>query len=58
MAKLSPGAISEKDLLESLERESDFGFEMQVLNALRTLEFDCSHSATYQDPDVPGPGDR
>lgn len=51
MAKQPKGdGITEADLLAFVKGDSDFGFEMRVLSALRKLEFDCSHSGTYQDP--------
>jgi hypothetical protein len=50
MAKLKPDAITETDLREFVANDSDFGFEMQVLKQLRSLDFECSHSGTYQDP--------
>jgi len=50
MAKYSPSPISDKDLKEFVENDSDFSFEMKVLAELRGLEFECSHSGTYQDP--------
>jgi hypothetical protein len=50
MPKARPDRILEKDIIEFVEQDSDFGFEMKVLNQLRSLNFECSHSATYQDP--------
>jgi hypothetical protein len=50
MRKPKPERILAEDVREFVERDSDFGFEMKVLNQLRSLNFECSHSATYQDP--------
>jgi hypothetical protein len=50
MPKLNTTSITEKDLDEYLNCESDFAFEMNVLSLLRTMHFSCSHSGTYEDP--------
>jgi hypothetical protein len=50
MAKLKDDPITAKELAEFVNHKSDFAFEMQVLSQLRSLGFECSHSATYQDP--------
>jgi len=50
MAKHKKDPITEKDLKEFVANDSDFAFEMQVLTQLRGLQFECSHSGTYQDP--------
>ena len=50
MAKIQGDPITEVDLREFVAKDSDFAFEMQVLAQLQRLEFDCSHSGTYQDP--------
>jgi len=38
------------ELKDFLSNESDFAFEMRVLHKLRTLEFECEHGGTYEDP--------
>jgi hypothetical protein len=50
MPKLKTSPITETDLQKFVTEDSDFKFEMTTLSELRTLGFDCSHSATYQDP--------
>lgn len=50
MAKQKKDPITEQDLKEFVANDSDFAFEMQVLNRLRDLHFECWHSGTYQDP--------
>jgi hypothetical protein len=50
MPKLITTPITEKDLDEYLNSESDFAFEMSVLSLLRQMHFTCSHSGTYEDP--------
>jgi hypothetical protein len=44
------GPITDKDLADFVEKDSDFAFEMQVVTQLRGVGFGCSHSGTYQDP--------
>lgn len=50
MAKLNSAEIDKSDLQAYLKTESDFSFEMQVLNKLKSLSFSCSHGGTYNDP--------
>ncbi len=52
MSKPKPGLVqvTDKHLLEFVENDSDFAFEMKVVAELRSLQFECSHSGTYQDP--------
>jgi len=50
MAKLKPDPIVAKDLKDFVDNNSDFDFEMKVLAQLRSLDFECEHSGTYQDP--------
>jgi hypothetical protein len=50
MPKPRPHPIREEDVRQFVEQDSDFGFEMKVLRQLRSLDFECSHSGTYQDP--------
>jgi len=50
MAKLKSAPITQQDLEEFLASESDFAFEMKVLDALRKLGFACEHSGLYEDP--------
>jgi len=42
--------VTDKHLLEFVENDSDFAFEMKVVAQLRGIQFECSHSGTYQDP--------
>lgn len=50
MAKLSITELNKSDLQTFLETESDFSFEMQVLNRLKSLSFSAFHGGTYKDP--------
>src|SRR5438270_12626622 len=50
MSKRANDPIIAADLQGFVTNDSDFGFEMPVLTALRDLQFTCSHSATYEDP--------
>lgn len=50
MAKLKPDPIGEDDLIEYLDTQSDFAFELRVLNTLIEHGFSCEHSGTYDDP--------
>ncbi len=50
MAKLKTDPITAADMVEFLDYSSDFGFELQVLNALVSLGFQCDHGGTYTDP--------
>src|SRR6478672_8217493 len=49
MAKLKQDEITIADLVEFIEDQSDFGFEIQVLNALVNEQFECEHGGTYED---------
>jgi hypothetical protein len=46
MPKFKADSITAQDLAEFVRSSSDFAFEMRVLNQLRDLGFDCSHSGT------------
>jgi hypothetical protein len=50
MAKLKKDPITARDLTDFVNADSDFGFEMRVLQHLRADGFACSHSGTYRDP--------
>jgi hypothetical protein len=50
MAKLKPDAITDADLIEYLNKYSDFAFEVKVLNSLVASGFHCEHGGTYDDP--------
>jgi hypothetical protein len=50
MAKPKRDPITDKDLADFVDNDSDFAFEMQVVAQLRSIGFECSHSGTYQDP--------
>jgi hypothetical protein len=48
--KHPPKDIELKDVEEFIETQSDFLFELRVLDRLRDLSFTCEHSGTYEDP--------
>src|SRR5581483_9086534 len=50
MAKLKAYPIIQADLIEFLNDQSDFAFEVQILHALINREFSCEHGGTYVDP--------
>jgi hypothetical protein len=50
MPKISNHEININDVKEFVESESDFAFELRVLDKLRELSFVCEHSGTYEDP--------
>jgi hypothetical protein len=50
MAKLKSDPVSQKDLIEFLNDQSDFSFEIQILNMLIGEGFTCEHNGTYDDP--------
>jgi hypothetical protein len=50
MAKLKADAIDQADLDEYLKSQSDFAFEISVLNRLVSHGFECDHAGTYEDP--------
>jgi hypothetical protein len=50
MAKLGTAPITATDLKEFTHTDSDFAFEMMVLNWFQNNGFGCQHSATYRDP--------
>jgi hypothetical protein len=45
-----PKTTTESDMIEYLETESDFAFELSVLNQLVSLGFQCTHGGSYEDP--------
>jgi hypothetical protein len=49
MAKLQVTAIGQADLIDFLDNNSDFSFEIQVLNALIKNGFSCEHGGSYID---------
>jgi hypothetical protein len=49
-SKLQSSPITASDLKEFVDNNSDFDSEMTVLAGLRSLDFECEHSGTYQDP--------
>ena len=49
MAKLKPDPIGQDDLIDYLNNQSDFAFEIQVLKALFEAGFSCEHGGTYTD---------
>lgn len=50
MAKLKPDPIAEADLIDFIDHDSDFGFEITVLNRLLAKGFECEHGGSYEDP--------
>jgi hypothetical protein len=50
MAKLGTKEISVTDIEEYLAKESDFAFELKVLDKLTNLGYSCQHSGLYEDP--------
>jgi hypothetical protein len=50
MSKFRADSITAKDLEDFVNQESDFAFEMRVLEEFRLLGFECTHSGTYRDP--------
>lgn len=48
--KLKPHPISESDLTEYLDTQSDLAFELTVLKTLLAQGFSCEHGGTYDDP--------
>jgi hypothetical protein len=50
MAKLKADAITQADLIEFLNDQSDFAFEIEILHTLSGCGFSCEHSGTYDDP--------
>jgi hypothetical protein len=49
-SKLKNTAITANDLTDFVANNSDFDFEMRVLEKLRSLNFACEYSGTCQDP--------
>jgi hypothetical protein len=50
MPKISPDDIQFDDIKEFIEKESNFAFELRVLDKLCALSFICEHGGTYEDP--------
>lgn len=50
MAKLKKDPITQADLIEFLESESDFAFELSILRSLQSEGFECEHAGSYDDP--------
>ena len=48
--KLQEKPISKADILEYLRTDSDFSFEISVLQKLNSQGFSCEHAGTYEDP--------
>jgi hypothetical protein len=46
----SDNPITEADRNEFVDNDSDFAFEMRVLNKFAFLDFYGQHSGTYRDP--------
>lgn len=49
MSKFRADTITAKDLEDFVNQESDFAFEMRVLEQSRLLGCACTHSGTYRD---------
>jgi hypothetical protein len=50
MAKLRQIPITQADVIEFVEGQSDFGFEIRVLDLLTNEGFHCEHGGVYDDP--------
>lgn len=50
MPKLKSEAIERQDLVEYLQSESDFDFELSILRSLRARRLQCEHGGLYEDP--------
>jgi hypothetical protein len=50
MTRLRDSIIGENDLIEYLDKKSDFAFELAVLRLLDRHGFDCEHGGSYDDP--------
>ncbi|MCO6436075.1 MAG: hypothetical protein J5J06_03215 [Phycisphaerae bacterium] len=50
MAKLKNLPICQEDMLEYLNTSSDFAFELQCLERISGLGFECQHGGSYTDP--------
>jgi hypothetical protein len=50
MATTPPAPITEAELNQFVDNDSDFAFEMRVLNEFNRLKFFGQHSGTYKDP--------
>lgn len=50
MPKPPQPEIARHDIIEFLDTESDFSFEMRVLKTLRQHDFECEHGGTFVDP--------
>jgi hypothetical protein len=50
MAKLKTDSVTPVDLATFAANDSDFAFELRVLQQLRHIGFQCEHSGTYEDP--------
>jgi hypothetical protein len=48
--ELKSDPISESDLTDYLDKQSDFAFELTVLKILHKHDFICEHSGSYDDP--------
>jgi hypothetical protein len=52
MAKYKTVPITQADLIEFLNDQSDFSFEIKVLQALIESGFSCEHGGTYNDANI------
>jgi hypothetical protein len=50
MPKLLHAPVTQADLIEFLDTESDFAFELRTVECLSSLGFRCSHGGSYEDP--------
>jgi hypothetical protein len=50
MPKLKQEVIEQSDLIEHLDSQSDFDFELSVLKTITDLGIECEHGGHYEDP--------
>lgn len=50
MAKLRTDPIASSDMVEYLDSQSDFAFELRILEWLTSNGYKCEHSGSYDDP--------
>jgi hypothetical protein len=50
MSKPPDRPVGKQDIVDFLDKEADFSFEMKVLETLRHNTFQCDHAGTFVDP--------
>ncbi|MEQ8851715.1 hypothetical protein [Gimesia sp.] len=50
MVKLNDDPIQADDIKDFVNNTSDFGFELNILSKLTSLNIECQHSGSYSDP--------